>query len=57
MNRRATRAREFYAYALIAGISIREAKRLQPGWIMDMYKIRMDYDMRMNYGKSLLRQM
>lgn len=57
MNRRATRAREFYAYALIAGISIREAKRLQPGWIMDMYKIRMDYDLRMNYGKSLLRQM
>lgn len=57
MNRRATRAREFYAYALIAGISIKEARRLQPGWIMDMYKIRMDYDLRMNYGKSLLRQM
>jgi hypothetical protein len=57
MSRRATRAREFYAYALIAGISIKEARRLQPGWIMDMYKIRMDYDLRMNYGKSLLKQM
>jgi hypothetical protein len=57
MSRRATRAREFYAYALIAGISMKEARRLQPGWIMDMYKIRMDYDLRMNYGKSLLKQM
>ena len=57
MNRRATRAREFYAYALIAGIPVKDARRMTPGWIMDMYKIRMDYDLRMNYGKSLLRQM
>ncbi len=30
---------------------------MQPGWIMDMYKIRADYDMRMNYGKSIMRSM
>lgn len=54
MNRRATRAREFYGYALIAGISITEARRLQPGWIIDMYRLRTDYDARMNYGKSIL---
>ena len=55
MNRRATRAREFYGYALIAGISITEARRLQPGWIIDMYRLRADYDARMNYGQSLLK--
>ena len=55
MNRRATRAREFYGYALIAGISIMEARRLQPGWIIDMYRLRADYDARMNYGQSLLK--
>lgn len=54
MNRRATRAREFYGYALVAGISITEARRLQPGWIMDMYRIRVDYDARTNYGKGIL---
>ena len=55
MNRRATRAREFYGYALIAGITITEARRLQPGWIIDMYRLRADYDARMNYGQSLLK--
>ena len=54
MNRRATRAREYYGYALVAGISIHEARRLQPGWIIDMYKIRADYDARMNIGRSIL---
>lgn len=57
MGRRATRAREYYAYALIAGISNRDAKRMTPGWIMDMYKIRADYDMRINWGKSIMRSM
>ena len=57
MNRRGMRVREYYGYALIAGIPIPEARRMQPGWIIDMYKIRVDYDMRMNYGKSILRQM
>ena len=40
--------REYYAYALIAGISISEARRLTPGWIRDMYKIRLDYDIKTN---------
>ena len=53
MNRRATRARAYYGYALIAGIPVKEARRMTPGWIMDMYKIRMDYDMRINWGKGI----
>ena len=53
MNRRSTRAREYYGYALIAGIPVKEARRMTPGWIMDMYKIRMDYDMRVNWGKGI----
>lgn len=57
MNRRPTRAREYYAYALIAGISNRDAKRMTPGWIMDMYKIRADYDMRLNWGKGFMKTM
>ena len=57
MNRRATRAREYYGYALVAGISITEARRMQPGWIMDMYRIRADYDARANYGKGILHGM
>ena len=51
MNRRETRAREYYGYALIAGITIRDARGLTPGWIMDMYKIRAEYDIRVNGGK------
>ena len=53
MNRRATRAREYYGYALIAGIPMKEAKRTQPGWIADMYYIRMRYDRQINLGKNL----
>ena len=55
MDRRATRAREYYAFALIAGISVSDARRMTPGWIMDMYKIRLDYDMRVNWGKGIRR--
>lgn len=51
MSDRETRAREFYGYALIAGISINDARRMTPGWIMDMYKIRLEYDVRINGGK------
>lgn len=57
MNRRATRAREYYGYALIAGIPVDQARRMTPGWIMDMYKIRMDYDMRINWGKGIRKLM
>ena len=40
--------REYYAYALIAGISISDARRLTPGFIQDMYTIRVKYDKNMN---------
>ena len=46
MKRRETRAREFYGYALIAGISVNDARRMTPGFIMDMFKIRSEYDAR-----------
>ena len=48
--------REYYAYALIAGISIRDARRMLPGFIMDMYKIRAEYDVKVNGGKIVKRQ-
>ncbi len=51
MNRRETRAREYYGYALIAGIQIKDARKLTPGWIWDMYKIRVEHDIRVNGGK------
>ena len=43
--------REYYAYALIAGISVKDARRMLPGFIMDMYKIRAEYDVKVNGGK------
>ena len=55
-NRRGTRVREYYAYALIAGISIGDARRMLPGFIMDMYKIRAEYDVKVNGGKIVKRQ-
>jgi hypothetical protein len=30
---------------------------MKPGWIIDMYKIRTDYDLRINYGKGILHAM
>lgn len=38
------RAREYYAYALIAGIAVSEARHMLPGFIFDMAKIRINYD-------------
>jgi len=43
--------REYYAFALIAGIGVSEARRMLPGFIMDMFKIRTEYDVRVNGGK------
>lgn len=57
MNRQETRARVYYGYALIAGIAISEARRMTPGWIMDMYKIRVMHDIRVNGGKIVRRQL
>lgn len=44
MNRREMRAVEYYGYALIAGIPRDEARRMTPGWIMDMATMRARYD-------------
>ena len=57
MNQRGTRVREYYGYALIAGIPIHEARRMLPGWIMDMYKIRAEYDIKVNGGKIAKRML
>ena len=43
--------REYYAYALIAGIKVDDARRMYPGFIRDMYTIRQKYDIRMMGGK------
>ena len=43
--------REYYGYALIAGISVKDARRMTPGFIRDMYTIRMKYDVKMAGGK------
>lgn len=42
-----TRAREYYGQALIAGISIAEARHMLPGFIMDMYVQRVKYDVKL----------
>ena len=51
MNRRETRVREYYGYALIAGIPVGKARRMTPGFIRDMYNIRFKYDVRLMGGK------
>lgn len=43
--------REYYAYALIAGISVSEARRMTPGFLRDMYVIRYKYDIKLMGGK------
>ena len=48
--------RELYGYALCAGISVKDARRMLPGFIMDMFKIRTEYDVRLNGGKIQRRQ-
>lgn len=50
-----TRAREYYGFALIAGIGVNEARRLLPGFIMDMYKQRAQYDTRLA-GAQMVRR-
>lgn len=44
MNRRGMRAREYYGYALIAGIGHEEAEDMLLGYILDMYILRLRYD-------------
>ena len=50
MNRRGTRVREYYGYALIAGISVEDARRMTPGFIRDMFHIRSKYDIKLMGG-------
>lgn len=38
------RCREYYGYALIAGISHEQAEDMLLGYILDMYMMRMKYD-------------
>ena len=41
------RVREYYGYALIAGISHEDAEDMLLGYILDMYVMRMKYDAKM----------
>ena len=43
--------REYYGYALIAGISVKDARRMLPGFIKDMYMIRVKHDIQLAGGK------
>lgn len=55
MNRRGMRAVEYYGYALIAGIGRNEAADMLPGYVMDMYMMRLRYDARLA-GQTLARR-
>ncbi len=55
MTRRGMRVVEYYGYALIAGIGHDEAEGMLPGYILDMYMIRLRYDARLA-GAKLQRQ-
>lgn len=54
MNRRGMRVREYYGYALIAGIGHDEAENMTVGYIMDMYMIRAKYDAKIAAGSIRL---
>lgn len=43
--------REYYGYALVAGIEPEKARRMYPGFIRDMYTIRLKYDIKLMGGK------
>lgn len=43
--------REYYGYALIAGLSFTEARHTKPGWIIDLYKMRIEYDIKLAGGR------
>lgn len=57
MNRRGMRVREYYGYALIAGIGHDEAENTLPGYILDMYIFRMRYDAKLAGAKLAGRMM
>ena len=43
--------REYYGYALVAGIQYRDARHMTPGFILDMYVIRARHDMKIRGRK------
>jgi hypothetical protein len=45
------RVREYYGYALIAGIGHDEAGGMLPGYILDMYMMRLKYDAKLAGAK------
>lgn len=47
------RVREYYGYALIAGIRREDAEDLLLGYIMDMYAMRLKYDARLIGARSI----
>ena len=51
MTRRGMRAREYYGYALIAGIGRSEAEDMLPGYVLDMYILRLKYDAKLAGAK------
>ena len=51
-----TRAREYYGRALIAGIGAKEARHMLPGFIMDMFVQRTEYDAKLA-GAALARKL
>lgn len=44
MNRRGRRVREYYGFALIAGIQREDAEDMLLGYVLDMYAMRLKYD-------------
>ena len=44
MNRRGRRVREYYGFALIAGISHEDTEDMLIGYVLDMYMMRLRYD-------------
>jgi len=49
--------RNIYSCGLIAGLSMRDMRHMTPGFILDMYYWRVDYDSRMSFGKSIRQAM
>lgn len=51
MNRRGRRVREYYGFALIAGISHEDAENMLIGYVLDMYVMRLRYDAKLAGAK------
>jgi hypothetical protein len=46
------RVREYYGYALIAGIGHEEAEDMLLGYILDMYMMRLKYDAKLAAARA-----